>query len=77
MCISAREWFVCAVVGLASLAYLAPAKPVAPQVLSVYFSPHGGCTAAIVAILDDARQNVDVQAYAFTSLPIARNKGRF
>ncbi len=39
---------------------------------SVYFSPQGGCTRAIVAAMADARGNIDVQAYNFTSEPIAR-----
>jgi len=37
----------------------------------VYFSPKGGCTEAIVATLGAARQTVLVQAYSFTSAPIA------
>jgi len=37
----------------------------------VYFSPHGGCTAAVVSAIDEARSNVLVQAYSFTSAPIA------
>lgn len=38
----------------------------------VYFSPHGGCTAAIVTELDKARSTVHVQAYSFTSDAIAK-----
>jgi phosphatidylserine/phosphatidylglycerophosphate/cardiolipin synthase-like enzyme len=37
----------------------------------VYFSPRGGATSAIVQILDNAKSNVLVQAYSFTSQPIA------
>lgn len=37
----------------------------------VYFSPNGGCTDAIVGALATARQRVLVQAYTFTSRPIA------
>ena len=37
----------------------------------VYFSPRGGCTEAIVAALGAARQTVLVQAYSFTSAPVA------
>jgi phosphatidylserine/phosphatidylglycerophosphate/cardiolipin synthase-like enzyme len=37
----------------------------------VYFSPKGGCTAAIIKNLDQAAKSVLVQAYSFTSLPIA------
>lgn len=39
---------------------------------SVYFSPHGGCTEAVVDALSKARSTVLVQAYSFTSAPIAR-----
>ena len=37
----------------------------------VYFSPRGGCTAAVVNALAEARQTILVQAYSFTSAPIA------
>lgn len=37
----------------------------------VYFSPKGGCTEAIVKNLDQAETYVLVQAYSFTSKPIA------
>lgn len=40
--------------------------------LSVYFSPDGGCTEAIVREIGDARQCVYVQAAQFTSAPIAK-----
>lgn len=39
---------------------------------SVYFSPDGGCTAAIVAELAKATNSVQVQAYSFTSVDLAR-----
>jgi phosphatidylserine/phosphatidylglycerophosphate/cardiolipin synthase-like enzyme len=38
----------------------------------VYFSPKGGCTEAVVAALDKAKTSVLVQAYSFTSSPIAK-----
>ncbi len=37
----------------------------------VYFSPKGGCTEAIVKNLDQAEKSILVQAYSFTSKPIA------
>jgi phosphatidylserine/phosphatidylglycerophosphate/cardiolipin synthase-like enzyme len=37
----------------------------------VYFSPKGGCTEAVVRVLSEARQTVLMQAYSFTSAPIA------
>lgn len=48
---------------------------------SVYFSPNGEATAAIVADIHSARESIYVQAYSFTSIPIthalieAKNKG--
>ena len=38
----------------------------------VYFSPKGGCTEAVVRELGKAKTNVIVQAYSFTSAPIAK-----
>jgi len=38
----------------------------------VYFSPHGGCTEAIVNALNHAKTEVLIQAYSFTSAPIAK-----
>ena len=46
------------------------ARPV-PEEEEVYFSPHGGCTAAVVDNLNWAEKYVLVQAYSFTSQPIA------
>lgn len=40
--------------------------------IHVYFSPDGGCTEAINKVLDQARQEILVQAYSFTSAPIAK-----
>lgn len=37
----------------------------------VYFSPHGGCTDAIIRELNKAKSTILVQAYSFTSAPIA------
>lgn len=38
----------------------------------VYFSPQGGCTDAIVKELNGAKSEILVQAYSFTSRPIAK-----
>jgi phosphatidylserine/phosphatidylglycerophosphate/cardiolipin synthase-like enzyme len=50
--------------------------PTATQVsasdVSVYFSPNGGCTEAVVAAIDGAKLTIGVQAYSFTSAPIAK-----
>ncbi|MHB8056200.1 MAG: phospholipase D family nuclease [Candidatus Aminicenantales bacterium] len=39
--------------------------------IEVYFSPHEGATGAIVREIDRARSEIRVQAYSFTSAPIA------
>jgi phosphatidylserine/phosphatidylglycerophosphate/cardiolipin synthase-like enzyme len=38
----------------------------------VYFSPHGGCTEAIIREIDNAKTEILIQAYSFTSAPIAK-----
>jgi len=38
----------------------------------VYFSPHGGTTDAIIGELNKAQITILVQAYSFTSAPIAK-----
>lgn len=40
--------------------------------VQVYFSPRGGCTEAIVIAIDQAKTEILVQAYSFTSAPIAK-----
>ena len=42
-----------------------------PSGVEVYFSPKGGCTEAVVAELEKAKKSILVQAYSFTSSPIA------
>jgi phosphatidylserine/phosphatidylglycerophosphate/cardiolipin synthase-like enzyme len=42
-----------------------------PPSIAVYHSPKGGCTEAVVRELGKARREVLVQAYSFTSKPIA------
>lgn len=53
--------------------YAAKSKPTQsePQI-EVYFSPNGGCTDAIVKALGQAKTSILVQAYSFTSAPIAK-----
>jgi phosphatidylserine/phosphatidylglycerophosphate/cardiolipin synthase-like enzyme len=48
-----------------------PAGTGAIPLPEVFFSPKGGCTEAIVKELKAARQSILVQAYSFTSAPIA------
>lgn len=59
---------------LASLLLIgcAPAPPSIPQSVQVYFSPHGGATEAVVDALDHATNSVYIQAFSFTSTPIAK-----
>ena len=38
--------------------------------IAVYFSPRGGCTAAIIQQIENAEDSVLVQAYSFTSAPL-------
>ena len=45
---------------------------ISQDICHVYFSPKGGCTEAVVNELDNAKSNVLVQAYSFTSEPIAK-----
>jgi phosphatidylserine/phosphatidylglycerophosphate/cardiolipin synthase-like enzyme len=40
--------------------------------VAVYFSPHGGATAAVVHEVNAATDHILVQAYSFTSAPIAK-----
>jgi phosphatidylserine/phosphatidylglycerophosphate/cardiolipin synthase-like enzyme len=40
--------------------------------VAAYFSPNGGATAAVVRELNAAQTQVLMQAYAFTSAPIAK-----
>jgi phosphatidylserine/phosphatidylglycerophosphate/cardiolipin synthase-like enzyme len=50
-------------------------EPVGPQSLppvEVSFSPKGGCTEAVVKEIDAAQKTILVQAYSFTSVPIAK-----
>ncbi|MCY2927444.1 MAG: phospholipase D family protein [Planctomycetota bacterium] len=47
-------------------------SPTQAEGIQVYFSPNGGCTDAVAKELDAAKQTVYVQAYSFTSAPIAK-----
>ena len=43
-----------------------------PTTWEIYFSPKGGCTDAIIREIGKAKNSVLVQAYSFTSAPIAK-----
>ena len=40
--------------------------------VKAYFSPKGGCTDAIINEIEQAKTEIKVQAYSFTSAPIAK-----
>jgi phosphatidylserine/phosphatidylglycerophosphate/cardiolipin synthase-like enzyme len=49
-----------------------PEERVTPDSWEVHFSPNGDCTAVIINELTKARRSIFVQAYSFTSAPIAK-----
>ena len=60
-----------AVAGLLFLFGCSPQSSI-PAGVQVFFSPRGGATDAVVSALEHATNQVLVQAYSFTSAPIAR-----
>lgn len=46
--------------------------PVVDDGITVYFSPQGGATAAVVEQIGKAEKTIQLQAYSFTSAPIAK-----
>ena len=60
----------------ATLCIILSTSPILPQdkapTWEAYFSPHGGCTEAISRELNKAKNTILVQAYTFTSAPIAK-----
>jgi phosphatidylserine/phosphatidylglycerophosphate/cardiolipin synthase-like enzyme len=46
--------------------------PIPNNSVDVYFSPHGGCREAIIKEIGNAKTDIYVQAYSFTSAPIAK-----
>jgi phosphatidylserine/phosphatidylglycerophosphate/cardiolipin synthase-like enzyme len=64
-------------VALVCLCFLPACQPIVESdgttpSIKVRFSPKGGCTEVVVAELEGARSRVLVQAYSFTSAPIAK-----
>jgi phosphatidylserine/phosphatidylglycerophosphate/cardiolipin synthase-like enzyme len=51
---------------------MAPAAEFTTAQVAVYFSPNGGATDAVVREINAATQQILVQAYSFTSAPIAK-----
>jgi phosphatidylserine/phosphatidylglycerophosphate/cardiolipin synthase-like enzyme len=50
----------------------APSATATPSAVSVCFTPGGNCTEGIVQALGDAKRTIFVQAYSFTSAPLAK-----
>lgn len=48
-------------------------KPQIVPKIDVLFSPRGGCTERIIEEIDKATETIHVQAYSFTSAPIAKS----
>jgi len=57
---------------LSLLSSVAPAAELTPARVAVYFSPPGGPTSAVVREVNAATTQILVQAYSFTSAPIAK-----
>ena len=55
-----------------SPAHLAAAPIKSTGTIDLYFSPRGGATAAVVREIDGAKREILIQAYSFTSKPIAQ-----
>ena len=68
--VSGQRW-LCS--GYAAGGYPTASYPAsyAPGDIACYFSPKGGCADAVVGQIRQARQQILVQAYSFTSVPIA------
>jgi phosphatidylserine/phosphatidylglycerophosphate/cardiolipin synthase-like enzyme len=67
-----RSRFALALVWFLLVAIFPPALPGVAGDWEVYFSPRGGCTQAIVKEVGKAGASVLVQAYSFSSWPIAK-----
>jgi len=72
--VNSRNISIAAVIFVVCIQVLwaAPLSDRATPQITVHFSPHGGCTDAVVKQLDGAKESVLVQAYSFTSVPIAK-----
>ncbi len=57
---------------LVSISPLALGADLTPGNTKIYFSPNGGCTEAIIKEIDQAKTDIFIQAYFFTSSPIAK-----
>ena len=62
---------ICLILAFVLLAQAAE-RPAYDAKVEVFFSPHGGCTEAIVREISGAQKSIRVQAYSFTSADIAK-----
>lgn len=67
-----RKWTYGFLILLATVLPVSAEQSKSTGTTDVYFSPSGGATAAVVRELDAARSEILVQAYSFTSKPIAK-----
>jgi len=69
-----RRWFCPLSACLLFNLWLAAAEPreIKDASIQAYFSPKGGCTEAVVEAIGRAKAAILVQAYSFTSAPIAK-----
>ena len=63
---------ILALLALFSASTRARGEERAARPVEVFFSPHGGCEAAVVRELANARTSVLVLAYSFTNAAIAK-----
>ena len=73
-CHAAIAWLVIAlgvVAMIPSAEQVSKPVPMSPCSVAVFFSPHGGAQDTIVHEIDCAESEIKVQAYSFTSRPIA------
>jgi len=64
-----KSVFITIILLLSAFTTLAASDSLSVQ---VFFSPRGGCTDAVVSAISQAKTEILVQAYSFTSAPIAK-----
>ena len=64
-----KSFFIAFILLLTSVESFASSESVSVQ---VFFSPRSGCTDAVVSAITQAKTEILVQAYSFTSAPIAQ-----
>jgi len=54
------------------ISFASPSIAFQAEIEQVCFSPNGGCTNAVVEQINNAKSEIFIQAYSFTSVPIAK-----